>query len=163
MDGYDGAHEDTANAFDNDGWLDTGDLGYLADGRLYVTGRNKDLIIVNGRNILPQDLEWYAEQNVDELRSRETAAFGVLGETGRERVVMLVQARFADPARRERLRKLVHSAVFRNAGVDCDVVLVPPRSLPFTSSGKLSRVRARELYLGGAFDAPDLPKAAADA
>ncbi|MBK1670370.1 hypothetical protein CKO28_20305 [Rhodovibrio sodomensis] len=132
-----------------DGWLDTGDLGYLADGALYVTGRRKDLIIVNGRNIPPQDLEWVAQQAVDRLSDRDTAAFSVLDSAGRETPVLLAQIRARDPQVRKRLRERIQAALFQSLAITCRVILVPPRSLPFTSSGKLSRTKARELYLSG--------------
>jgi len=148
MSGYDGAPDATARSFDN-GWLDTGDMGYLVGGELVLTGRRKDLIIVNGRNIWPQDLEWHAEAASDEVRSRDTAAFAVTDEYGREVPLLLVQCRTQDPAAIERLRRTVHAAVFRNTGTDCRVVMVPPRSLPFTTSGKLSRAKARQGYVKG--------------
>ena len=69
-----------------DGWLDTGDMGYLVDGELVITGRSKDLIIFNGRNIWPQDLEWAVEK-LDGVRPGEVAAFDVTGDDDRERVV----------------------------------------------------------------------------
>jgi len=152
MTGYDRAPEATRHAFADPGWLDTGDMGYMIDGSLVITGRQKDLIIVNGRNIWPQDLEWHAEQNVDELRSRDSAAFSVESADGKEVPVILVQCRLQDPEARTVLRDAVHAAIFRNAGIDCRVVLIPPRSLPFTTSGKLSRARAKQAYLAGAFE-----------
>ena len=153
MSGYDRAPEATSLALDEAGWLDTGDMGYMVQGQLVITGRQKDLIIVNGRNIWPQDLEWHAEENVADVRSRDAAAFSVEDEeTGKEIPVMLVQCRLQDPDERVRLRDEVHAAVFRNAGIDCRVILIPPRSLPFTTSGKLSRAKAKQTYMSGAFD-----------
>ncbi|WP_176758616.1 AMP-binding protein [Limimonas halophila] len=148
MDGYDHNPEATSRAME-DGWLDTGDMGYMVDGKLVITGRRKDLIIVNGRNIWPQDLEWHAEAALDELRSRDSAAFAVTDDGGREVAVLLVQCRTQEQAAVERMRTRVHAEVFRNTGIDCRVVMVPPRSLPFTTSGKLSRAKARQGYLEG--------------
>ena len=154
MSGYDRAPEATTLALDEGGWLDTGDMGYMVGGRLVITGRQKDLIIVNGRNIWPQDLEWHAEENVDDVRSRDAAAFSVEEEeTGKEIPVMLVQCRLQNAEARVNLRDAVHAAVFRNAGIDCRIVLIPPRNLPFTTSGKLSRAKAKQAYLDGAFEA----------
>lgn len=141
--------EATAECVLDDGWLDTGDMGYLLDGRLYLTGRKKDMIIINGRNIWPQDMEWHAEQSVDILRSRDTAAFATPGADGKEKAVMLVQTRTSDPEKQVALKKDVHAAVYKNTGVDADIVLVPQRSLPYTTSGKLSRAKARKGYLEG--------------
>ncbi len=129
-----------------DGWLDTGDLGYLLGGSLVVTGRSKDLILVNGRNVWPQDLEWAVERQVETILPGDVAAFSV-DETERERIVLLVQCRQSDPAACEALRREVAEVVLATAGLPCTVVLVPQNRLPRTSSGKLSRMRARQMYL----------------
>ncbi len=161
MEGYDAAGPEADDGLCVDGWLDTGDLGYLAEGRLFIVGRQKDLIIVNGRNIAPQDLEWHAERANGQLRNRDTAAFAVLDATGREVPVLLAQTGVQEDGRRAALRKELHAAIFRATGIDCRIVLVPPRSLPLTSSGKLNRAHARRLYRSGAFD--EVPAEAAAA
>jgi len=138
----------TAAAVGGDGFLDTGDMGYWLDGEIVITGRAKDLILHNGRNIWPQDLEWAAEQ-IEPLRSGDVAAFAVEGEDGDDDVVVLVQCRLQDDAGIAALRQQVAAAVHRSAGVECKVVMVPPKSLPFTSSGKLSRAGAKQKYLTG--------------
>lgn len=148
MAGYFNAPEATAQAIGPDGFLDTGDMGYLLNGEIVITGRVKDLILHNGRNIWPQDIEWAAEA-VPPLKSGDVAAFAVEGADGDDEVVVLVECKLADHAQQEELRRAVHRAVSQVAGVDCSIVLVPPRSLPFTSSGKLSRAGARESYLSG--------------
>ncbi|MFL5332750.1 MAG: fatty acyl-AMP ligase [Geminicoccaceae bacterium] len=130
------------------GWLDTGDLGYLVDGQLVITGRSKDLIIVGGRNIWPQDLEW-AVEHLDGVRPGDVAAFAVNRDDDSERVVAVVQCRAAGGAVQEQLRGAVATAVRRAAGVECEVVLAPTRSLTFTTSGKLSRAAVKADYLGG--------------
>mgnify|MGYP006282199997 FL=1 len=137
-------------------------MGYMVEGRLYLTGRKKDMIIINGRNIWPQDMEWHAEQSVDILRSRDTAAFAVAGTDGKEKAVMLVQARTTDAAKQAELVKEVQAAVHKNTGVDADVILVPQRSLPYTTSGKLSRAKARKGYLEGSIK-PLTPETKTDA
>jgi fatty-acyl-CoA synthase len=131
-----------------DGYLATGDMGYLLDGEIIITGRAKDLILHNGRNIWPQDIEWAAEQ-VEPLKSGDVAAFAVEGDDGDDDVVVLVQCRVIDVAGIEKLRREVSSVVHHSAGVECAVVLVPPKSLPFTSSGKLSRSGAKQKFLSG--------------
>lgn len=145
---YFGNQEETMRALSADGWLDTGDLGYLTDGALVITGRSKDLILINGRNVWPQDLEWAVEQEVDGLRSGDVAAFSV-DEIASERVVLLAQCRKTDQNSREDLRQAIIETIRAKAGLDCEVMLVAPHSLPQTSSGKLSRTRARQLYLAG--------------
>ena len=147
--GYFDDPEATARILSDDGWLDTGDLGYTVDGALVVTGRSKDLIICNGRNIWPQDIEWAVERLPD-LRSGDVAAFSVDGPDG-ETVVTVVQCRLRDPSKRERLRREVAAMVRMCAGVNCKVTLVAHRSLPMTSSGKLSRARAKTNYLSGVY------------
>ncbi|MEP7173292.1 MAG: AMP-binding protein, partial [Aestuariivirga sp.] len=131
-----------------DGFLATGDMGYLLDGEIVITGRAKDLILHNGRNIWPQDIEWAAEQ-VEPLKSGDVAAFAVEGEDGDDDVVVLVQCRVTTEAEIEKLRREVSAVVHHSAGVECAVVLVPPKSLPFTSSGKLSRAGAKLKYVSG--------------
>ena len=132
-----------------DGWLDSGDMGYLVDGQLVITGRSKDLIIVGGRNIWPQDVEW-AVEHLEEVRAGDAAAFAVNGDDDRERVVVVVQCRVTTADAQERLRSVVAAVVRKVAGVECEVVLAPPRSLTFTTSGKLSRAAVKADYLSGA-------------
>jgi fatty-acyl-CoA synthase len=86
-----------------DGWLDTGDMGYMVAGELVVTGRSKDLIIFNGRNIWPQDLEWAVEK-LEGVRAGEVAAFAINALDDQERVVVIVECRISDPAGRRALR-----------------------------------------------------------
>ncbi len=148
MTGYFNAPEATAQTIGTDGFLDTGDMGYLLGGEIVITGRVKDLILHNGRNIWPQDLEWAAENNPP-LKDGEAAAFAVEDEDGEDAVVVLVECKLADAEQQEALRRAVYASVHQVAGVDCKIVLVAPRSLPFTSSGKLSRAGARERYLTG--------------
>jgi fatty-acyl-CoA synthase len=137
-----------------DGWLDTGDLGYTLEGEVVVTGRAKDLIIVNGRNIWPQDIEWAIETR-RVVKNGDSVAFSVDGgdgEGGGERVVVAVLARVSGEEGRKTLASDVAQAVREAIAVDCDVVLVSPSmGLPTTSSGKLSRSRAKANYLAGLY------------
>ncbi len=129
-------------------WLDTGDLGYSCDGELVIAGRSKDLIIWNGRNIWPQDLEW-AVGEVQGIRSGAVAAFAVDGGTKGEEIVVIAECRTMDARFWPDLRRAITMTLHRTAGVVCRLVLAPPHSLPFTSSGKLSRAAAQTLYLQG--------------
>ena len=133
-----------------DGWLDTGDLGYMLDGEIVVTGRAKDLIIVNGRNVWPQDIEWAVEAK-RVVKNGDAAAFSI--DTGEgERVVVAVLARVSGDEARASLARDVAGAVREAIAVDCDVALVPPTmGLPTTSSGKLSRARTKANYLAGLY------------
>lgn len=131
------------------GWLDSGDMGYLVDGQLVITGRSKDLIIVGGRNIWPQDVEW-AVEHLEGVRAGDVAAFAVSRDDDSEQVVCVVQCRAATAEGQDHLRSIVAGAVRRAAGVECAVVLAPTRSLTFTTSGKLSRAAVKADYLSGA-------------
>ena len=131
-----------------DGWLDTGDMGYLSDGYLYIVGRAKDMIIVNGRNHWPQDIEWAVEQ-LPGFKAGDIAAFAITTPGGEETPAVLVQCRSSDDAERGRLRDAIRERVRSVTGMNCVVELIPPRTLPRTSSGKLSRAKARNLYLAG--------------
>ena len=148
MAGYYGNPEATSAIMDSDGWMATGDMGYMLDGQLVVTGRSKDLILHNGRNIWPQDIEWAVER-IENMRSGDAAAFTVEPDGDGEQIVVLVQCRQTVEEDREALRRTVAGVVHQQAGIECQVVLVPPRSLPFTSSGKLSRAGAKLRFLSG--------------
>ena len=153
MQGYDARPDETEAILSSDGWLETGDLGYRLDGTLVVTGRAKDLIIINGRNIWPQDLEWCVERSIPEVRTGDVAAFSI-EEDGQEVLILAVEARgIADPAAGQRLAEEVGDTVRASHGLDGRVVLVAPGSLPYTSSGKLSRFVMRQRYLAEALPA----------
>lgn len=148
MKGYFRDPEATDACLTADGWLDTGDMGYLLEGYLYIIGRAKDMIIINGKNHWPQDIEWAVEQ-LPGFKNGDIAAFSVTEANGEEKPAVLVQCRISDPAERIRLREEIRAKVRQITGMNCIVELVPPRSLPRTSSGKLSRSKARSLYLTG--------------
>ena len=129
-------------------WLDTGDMGYMADGYLFIVGRAKDMIIINGKNHWPQDIEWAVEQ-LPGFNHGDIAAFSVEREDGEEAPAVLVHCRVSDPEERRVLRERIREKVQSVTGMQCLVELVPPRTLPRTSSGKLSRAKAKRLYLSG--------------
>jgi 1-acyl-sn-glycerol-3-phosphate acyltransferase len=132
------------------GWLDSGDLAYLADGELYVCGRLKDLVIKGGRNLVPQEIE-EAAAAVDGVRRGCVVAFGAASATlGTEALVIVAETRLEGAADRERLAAAVTRRVAEQVDVPPDeVVLVPPGAVPKTSSGKVRRAAAKELYLAG--------------
>jgi fatty-acyl-CoA synthase len=130
------------------GWLDTGDMGYMADGYLFIVGRAKDMIIINGKNHWPQDIEWAVEQ-LPGFNHGDIAAFSIEMDNGEEAPAVLVHCRVSDPEERLRLRDTIRDKVRSITGMNCVVELVPPRTLPRTSSGKLSRAKAKKLYLSG--------------
>ncbi|SET38436.1 fatty-acyl-CoA synthase [Nitrosomonas marina] len=146
MTGYYNNPEETKKALMPNNWLDTGDIGFLYDGDLYITGRRTDVIIVNGRNIRAQDIEELAEQQ-PEIRSREASAFGINDTDGTTTIVLVIECRLTSTAERHSLIKRLQQLVYMAFGVNCIVELVPPHTLPRTSSGKLSRFAARQGYI----------------
>lgn len=147
MQGYFRDPESTAACM-VDGWLDTGDMGYMSDGYIYIVGRAKDMIIVNGKNHWPQDIEWAVEQ-LPGFKAGDIAAFAITTPGGEETPAVLVQCRSSDEHERVRLREEIREKVRSVTGMNCVIELIPPRTLPRTSSGKLSRAKARNLYLAG--------------
>lgn len=146
MTGYFRDPESTEACMQN-GWLDTGDMGYMSNGYIYIVGRAKDMIIINGKNYWPQDIEWAVEQ-LPGFKAGDIAAFAV-SNGGEETPAVLVQCRTSDEFERAKLREQIRDKVRSVTGMNCVVELVPPRTLPRTSSGKLSRAKARNLYLSG--------------
>ena len=142
MSGYFDLPEETSHALCEDGWLNTGDIGYLVNGALTITGRKKDLIIIHGRNIWPQDLEHVAETQ-PEVRSGDAVAFSAPDSEDEELCVLVVQCRETDANKRNNLVRRLTALVRMEMSLDCYVELVPIHSLPRTSSGKLSRAKAR--------------------
>jgi len=138
-----------------DGWLDTGDMGYMSGGYIFIVGRAKDMIIINGRNHWPQDIEWAVEQ-LPGFKAGDIAAFAITTPGGEETPAVLVQCRSSDEVERVRLRDEIRDRVRSVTGMNCVVELIPPRTLPRTSSGKLSRAKARNLYLAGEIKPYDL-------
>ena len=132
-----------------DGWLHTGDLGYIAGGELYVCGRSKDVLIVYGRKYHPQDIEWEAEQ-LEGIRAGCVVAFAFEDRAlTRERVVIAAETRLGKD-QHERLQERIRARVQLTLGIGVDhVVIVPPQALPKTSSGKLQRSRTRDLFMAG--------------
>ncbi|MYC81972.1 MAG: AMP-binding protein [Acidobacteria bacterium] len=154
MQGYFGRAEATAEVL-QDGWLKTGDLGYLADGELFVTGRVKDIIIQGGRNLYPQELEHIAA-DVEGIRRGCVAAFGVSGRhLAGERLVLVAETRRTEPEEKEKLAAAIREKMDSQLGIPLDeVVLAPPQSVPKTSSGKIRRDACRRLYLQGMLHSP---------
>jgi fatty-acyl-CoA synthase len=145
MSGYFNAPEETRAALSSDGWLNTGDIGYSVDGNLIITGRKKDTIIINGRNIWPQDLEYLAEQQ-PEVNIGDALAFSVPG--AREEIcVLVIQCRDSNLERRADLVNRLTRLVRLELGIDTYIELVPSHTLPRTSSGKLSRSKARQQFI----------------
>ena len=134
----------------DDGWLDSGDLGYLAGGELFLTGRRKDIVIKAGRNIYPHEAETVVD-GVDGVRKGCVAAFGVPDAAlGTERLVVVAETRVTEPTRREQIRGEIVERVAGALGVPPDlVVLARPGSVLKTSSGKVRRGATRDAWRAG--------------
>jgi fatty-acyl-CoA synthase len=146
--GYYKRPEATAELF-HDGWLCTGDLGYLLDEELVLCGRIKDVIIVGGRNVFPEDIE-RACGRIDGVRAGNVIAFGMEGYKGKESVVVVAEVKGSD---HDAIRKEIHHRALDVCGIPPrDIMLVTPGTLPKTSSGKLQRAKCREQYLEETLD-----------
>ena len=156
-------NEDATNALYHGEWLDTGDMGYTLHGQIVITGRAKDLIIINGRNIWPQDIEWAVEK-VEGVRGSGVAAFSVDDGAG-ERIVVIAERRGMDADALAALKREIALVIQNAAGAPAEVVMAKPHSMVMTSSGKLSRAKVKQKYLDGAFteDASAAEKAVAEA
>lgn len=147
--GYYRNPEATRTLFDGE-WVNTGDRAYLSEGVLFLTGREKDIIIRGGRNISPYELE----QAVGDLAGIRRGCVAVFGSkdpaAGTERVVVLAEMKDRDDSRHADLKRMINDiALGLLGGPTDDIVLAPPGTVPKTSSGKIRRVAAREFYERG--------------
>ena len=151
--GYFRNPEKTLSLFDGD-WLDSGDLAYVADGDVYLTGRVKDMIIRAGRHIYPHELE-EAVGRIEGVRKGCVVAFAGRDErTGTERLVVMAETRLTEDLAKAQLReRILQSSLELLETPPDDIVLVPPRTVPKTSSGKIRRSAARALYESGTITA----------
>jgi len=146
MSGYFGDPNYTGQVLSANGWLNTGDLAYLVGDSIFITGREKDLIIINGRNIWPQDIEYLAELQ-PEVRPADASAFSVPDPQGEETAVLVIECRESNLEKRADLIRRVTALIREELGIDCFIELVSRNTLPRTTSGKLSRSAARKDFL----------------
>ena len=147
--GYFRNEEKNQTLFSGD-WLESGDRAYLANGDVYITDRIKDMIIKAGRNIYPHEIEELVGQ-IEGVRKGCLAAIASMDQrTGTERLVLIVETRLTDPDAKRALLQRISEACTVTLDMPPDVIeLVPPRTVPKTSSGKVRRAAARELYEAG--------------
>ena len=140
------APDKTEKLFDGD-WLYSGDLAYIADGELFITGRNKDIIIHAGRNLYPEEIEAEVGK-VEGIREGRVAVFGSYDTgSGTERLIVLAECREENDERRTTLGRDINGIVTDLTGAPADdVVLAPPNTVLKTSSGKIRRAASREVY-----------------
>lgn len=136
-----------------DGWLHTGDLGFLAEGELYLTGRTKDVLIVHGHNLMPDELERLADAVTGGGGLVRSAAFSVARGASGEQPVLVVETSDADPAVLPTLEQEIRVRVGRGLGLPlADVVFVRRGRIPRTTSGKMQRQEVRRRYLDGSLE-----------
>jgi 1-acyl-sn-glycerol-3-phosphate acyltransferase len=135
-------------------WVNSGDRAYRADGEIYVTGRVKDIIIKGGRNLYPHEVEELAAR-ADGIRKGCIVAFGTKDEaSGTEKLIVVAESREPDESRRAAIAAVVTEKISQGLGLPPDKVeLIPPGSIPKTSSGKLRREETKQLYLSGKLSA----------
>jgi 1-acyl-sn-glycerol-3-phosphate acyltransferase len=148
-------NEAKTRALFRDGWLDTGDRAYIANADVFITGRTKDIIIRAGQHIYPQELE-DAVGDIPGLRKGGVAGLGILDQaSGTERVIVVAETDETDPVALERLRAEAQQAATEIVGAAAEeIVFVAPGAVPKTSSGKIRRAAAKELYSAGLLAAP---------
>ena len=151
MEGYFGNEMDTQSAIRNH-WLYTGDLGYLADGNLHITGRKKEVIIVGGRSYYPDDVEQVVS-GVAGVRMDRAVAVGIEDvELATEKLIVLAETDRAEAAEREALRLNIRHALIDAGYPVGDVILLKPKSIQSTLTGKLKRIDCKARYVTGEFD-----------
>jgi hypothetical protein len=155
--GYFRNPECTAAVQSHDGWMDSGDLAYVANGEVFLTGRRKECIIHEGRSLSPHDLEVVATE-APGVQPGAAVAFGVPdAAAGTERIVIVVETLARHPADVERVASGVKAKLAATVGVDADVRTLPRGAVPRTSNGKFRRNETRQLYLEGRLHAPPRP------
>ena len=146
MRGYFHDKQSTSEVLSEDGWLNTGDIGYRIDNHLVITSRSKDVIIIKGRNIWPYDLEVLAQQTCG-VKLGGVAAFSVSLDNSEEQAVLVVETKEKDPDSRLHIIEDISQSIHAHFGINVQIDLTPRGTLPRTSSGKLSRSQSKQDYL----------------
>ena len=146
MRGYFHDKQSTSEVLSDDGWLNTGDIGYRIDNHLVITSRSKDVIIIKGRNIWPYDLEVLAQQTCG-VKLGGVAAFSVSLDNSEEQAVLVVETKEKDPDSRRHIIEDISQSIHAHFGINVQIDLTPRGTLPRTSSGKLSRSQSKQDYL----------------
>ena len=151
-------NEEATNEVLKDGWLYTGDLGFISNGELYIAGRSKEILVIRGDNIMPHELEWLAEEARGQGESGErTAAFSVSHEEVGEEIVMVVETNVTDSEKLGELDHAIRSRIGRAMSLPVhDLVFVRRGRIPRTSSGKIQRTKIKSDYISGAIERLDV-------
>ncbi|HYG73773.1 MAG TPA: AMP-binding protein [Planctomycetota bacterium] len=140
----------TAETLHEGKWLRTGDIGFLIDGELYITGRTKDVLIIHGHNLMPHELEWLAESVSGGGGSERSGAFSVTRGSEGEQAVLVVEVGSVDAAQLQTAGHEIRTRVARALGLPlADLVFVKRGQIPKTTSGKVQRRELRQRYLDG--------------
>jgi fatty-acyl-CoA synthase len=144
-------NEVDAHQFTKDGWFDTGDLGFMVDGELYISGRAKDLIIRAGVNVSPQHIEWAIEQTL-QLRPAQVAAFSVIDPSSAKETVVVIIGKRYEASMAQDLKLQLTRVVVEKVGIQVDrIVFSGGIKIPKTTSGKVQRSLTRQMYLNNEF------------
>ena len=146
MRGYFKDKKSTDEVLSEDGWLNTGDIGYRIDNHVVITSRSKDVIIIKGRNIWPYDLEVLAQQTGG-VKLGGVAAFSVTGSGQEEQAVLVVETKEKDADNRLHIVEEISRSIHAHFGINVQIDLTPRGTLPRTSSGKLSRSQSKQDFL----------------
>jgi fatty-acyl-CoA synthase len=139
-------------------WLKTGDIGFVADGELYIAGRSKEILVIRGENVMPHEIEWLAEEARGESSSAErTAAFSVAREHSGEEIALVVETHLTEKTDLQRLECSIRSRIGRGLSLPvADLLFVRRGAIPRTSSGKIQRGKIKQLFLEGAIEKLDV-------
>ena len=141
-----------------DEWLKTGDIGFIANGELYIAGRSKEILVIRGENLMPHEIEWLAEEARGESASAErTAAFSISREHSGEEIALVVETHLTEKPDLQRLEHSIRSRIGRGLSLPVAELLFVRRGLiPRTSSGKIQRGKIKQLFLEGAIEKLDV-------
>ena len=148
--GYYGNNKETQKLFDN-GWLITGDIGFMEDGELFVIGRKKDQIVLNGKNFDPSDFECHLVNLDNSHLGRIVVVSSSKETTSDKKIIVVAETKILNPIRRYQMKKRIRMTLYKEKSIIVDVCFVPPGTLPRTSSGKVKRYQVKQNVTNGLY------------